>query len=326
MSYYNSDYNNYATSNSPSQIQQQQQQQQQLQSAVGGSPLPGYTTNLNMTSSTDQKQQSFNLQQQPFNLQQQQPFNYQQQQQQRLNSPIINNYISLSNYNTNQNNSNSLISSSASSSISSSSGYQPLSLSSTNTSINSLASNNNNTNTNNNSSSNLSINTRARFMCSKGFELEDDIEFCPDIQLNIIASNNNNNNNGKFNPYTSITFSPNGSAILPATPTMDHSSLSPVDLNPSDILSKTTGTNNTTATTTATTTTATTTTTTPTNELIRPSSPSPKNFTPRVKKILEIVNPHTGLRVGSPVLRNSTLVNNANNTNNNSTRSATPSA
>ncbi|CCH44431.1 hypothetical protein BN7_3995 [Wickerhamomyces ciferrii] len=96
--------------------------------------------------------------------------------------------------------------------------------------------------------------SRARFHASKGFDLEDDLEFCPEIHEHHAVQHH------RFNPYTSHTFSPKNS---PSTIAVDTTS----PITRKDY--------------------------TTTNE-------SPKNITPRAKKVLEIVNPATGLRVSSP--------------------------
>ncbi|CEP22529.1 unnamed protein product [Cyberlindnera jadinii] len=85
---------------------------------------------------------------------------------------------------------------------------------------------------------------RNRLSASKGFELEDDLEFCPEIQY---SPSQQSYTHHKFNPYTSTSFSP---------------TVSPTSQNA--------------------------------------TTNSPKTITPRAKKVLEIVNPVTGLRVGSP--------------------------
>lgn len=100
---------------------------------------------------------------------------------------------------------------------------------------------------------------RARFNVSKGFELEDDLEFCPEIH----EIRNNHFTHHKFNPYTTTTYSPQ------VSPTLSNNNASP-----------------------------TTKTTTPINKNVSPASP--RVITPRAKKVLEIVNPVTGLRVSSP--------------------------
>ncbi|ODV84405.1 hypothetical protein CANARDRAFT_176967 [[Candida] arabinofermentans NRRL YB-2248] len=127
-------------------------------------------------------------------------------------------------------------------------------------------------------------------MSSKGFELEDDIEFCPDIPQHAHANANANahaqaqqHSNHRFNPYTASFFSPcnspssstnltTASPLSPPSTTSNYTNkLSPI---------------------------------TPASSQ-RPSSPnlmnSPRSNTPRVKKILEIVNPHTGLKIENSV-------------------------
>ncbi|QPG75578.1 hypothetical protein FOA43_002935 [Brettanomyces nanus] len=107
----------------------------------------------------------------------------------------------------------------------SSSGYQSLALSSPQSSLSSLYSSH-----------------RTRFMSSKGFELEDDIEFCPQI--------------------------------------VNFANHSPVQTHSSNIKN---------------------------SVFMSPSSPSthqrsPRVHTPRVRKALDIVNPHTGMRIESSKL------------------------
>ncbi|CAM9021513.1 unnamed protein product [Wickerhamomyces anomalus] len=95
--------------------------------------------------------------------------------------------------------------------------------------------------------------TRARFNASKGFDLEDDLEFCPEIHEHHTVQHH------RFNPYTSHTFSPQNSPSASSAHTT--SPVTKKDLGQSD---------------------------------------TPKVITPRAKKVLEIVNPATGLRVASP--------------------------
>lgn len=96
--------------------------------------------------------------------------------------------------------------------------------------------------------------TRARFNASKGFDLEDDLEFCPEIHEHHTVQHH------KFNPYTSHTFSPQASPSTPSAHTT-----SPI-----------------------------------TKKDINAGNDGPKVITPRAKKVLDIVNPATGLRVSSP--------------------------
>ncbi|GMG48768.1 unnamed protein product [Ambrosiozyma monospora] len=116
-------------------------------------------------------------------------------------------------------------------------------------------------------------------MSSKGFEIDDDLEFCPDV----IHGHN------KFNAFTSSpVFSPQGSP----------SSSNNVPLTPNAMVATTTYSNsNTNAN---------------ASSLSSSSSPkgvvspvhssgSPRAHTPRVRKVLQIVNPHTGMRIGSPL-------------------------
>lgn len=60
------------------------------------------------------------------------------------------------------------------------------------------------------SSSNYSHhNPRVRYYLSKSFDIEDDLEFCPDIP------DSNSQQTKKFNPYTATTFSPSQEAVSP---------------------------------------------------------------------------------------------------------------
>lgn len=107
--------------------------------------------------------------------------------------------------------------------------------------------------------SNYSFHTpRLRYYLSKSFDIEDDLEFCPDIPENLPAGLYHANYSPpqkKFNPYTASVFSP----------TATHGGMA-INDHPSS-----------------------------------PSTPnSPRVHTPRIKKPLEIVNPQTKLRVGSP--------------------------
>ncbi|CDK27218.1 unnamed protein product [Kuraishia capsulata CBS 1993] len=90
--------------------------------------------------------------------------------------------------------------------------------------------------------------SRARFMSSKGFEFEDDVEFCPDIPEKVFA-------HSQQHQQHSQQHSNQGSSS---------------DSSP---------------------------------RVAKVGSPSPKFATPRVKKALDIVNPATGMRVGSPSLK-----------------------
>jgi hypothetical protein len=132
---------------------------------------------------------------------------------------------------------------------------------------------------------------RARFNASKGFELEDDLEFCPEIQEPFLYSRHNHSSgttatsgssgsnftHHRFNPYTSTSYSPQASPTLTA-----HSNSN----NNTSPISKVAGNHH----------------STPNTRIL--ASPgdksSPKVITPRAKKVLEIVNPVTGLRVSSP--------------------------
>lgn len=99
-------------------------------------------------------------------------------------------------------------------------------------------------------SSNYSLhNPRMRYYLSKSFDLEDDLEFCPEIPENFTLGSSPTFK--KFNPYTASVFSP---------------TLQPVDL-------------------------------------ALPVPSSPRVSTLRIKKPIEIVNPHTKMRVGSPAIQ-----------------------
>ncbi|CCG22955.1 hypothetical protein CORT_0D01070 [Candida orthopsilosis Co 90-125] len=95
-------------------------------------------------------------------------------------------------------------------------------------------------------------NPRLRYYLSKSFDIEDDLEFCPEIVDHGVHSPNVK----KFNPYTSTSFSP--SQELPQHNIHQQSSSSGAGTN------------------------------------------SPRVSTPRIKKALEIINPQTKMRVGSP--------------------------
>lgn len=95
--------------------------------------------------------------------------------------------------------------------------------------------------------SNYSLhNPRMRYYLSKSFDVEDDLEFCPEIPDTLNASPTFK----KFNPYTASVFSP--------TATHGEAPMSPVN---APLL--------------------------------------PRVLTPRIKKPIEIVNPHKG-RMASP--------------------------
>ncbi|RLV91580.1 hypothetical protein JA1_003818 [Spathaspora sp. JA1] len=93
---------------------------------------------------------------------------------------------------------------------------------------------------------------RLRYYLSKSFDIEDDLEFCPDIPETFHSSPTLK----KFNPYTATTFSP--SQDLPSSSTTPGV----------------------------------------------PTSTSPRIHTPRIKKPLEIINPQTKMRIGSPAIQN----------------------
>lgn len=91
-------------------------------------------------------------------------------------------------------------------------------------------------------------NARMRCYLSKSFDIEDDMEFCPDIPEQYST---NSPPMKKFNPHTATSFSP-----------------------------------------------------TTQNEILTNSPLSPRVTTPRIKKPLEIINPQTRMRVGSPAIQN----------------------
>jgi len=107
--------------------------------------------------------------------------------------------------------------------------------------------------------------SRARFNASKGFDLEDDLEFCPEIH----EYHTTHQSHHRFNPYTSHTFSPQNSPSTSSAHTT--SPITRKDLNGHGNGNGNHGHND-----------------------------VPKVVTPRAKKVLDIVNPATGLRVGSP--------------------------
>ncbi|GMM30015.1 hypothetical protein DAMA08_027600 [Martiniozyma asiatica (nom. inval.)] len=97
---------------------------------------------------------------------------------------------------------------------------------------------------------------RSRFICQKGFEVEDDMEFCPQIVTAAAIEAMDNN---------SI---PNNASM---TGIVNNSNLSG-DANPNNSpLAQT--------------------------AISRSATPVGGSSTPRVKKVLEIVNPHTGMRL-----------------------------
>lgn len=103
--------------------------------------------------------------------------------------------------------------------------------------------------------SSLYTTSRARFMCSKGFELEDDIEFCPKIvDLETLGASNDSAYNSTHSPQEK------------PHPFMDSS------FNRTYYASKIRATSETT---------------------------SANVSTPRIRKPLEIVDPHTGMKIES---------------------------
>lgn len=97
-------------------------------------------------------------------------------------------------------------------------------------------------------------NPRLRYYLSKSFDIEDDLEFCPEIpEWNSGASPNVK----KFNPYTASVFSPGTTGAH-----MNNEQISPITNQPQ----------------------------------------SPRVNTPRIRKPIEIINPQTKMRVGSPAI------------------------
>ncbi|OBA24116.1 hypothetical protein METBIDRAFT_30460 [Metschnikowia bicuspidata var. bicuspidata NRRL YB-4993] len=96
-------------------------------------------------------------------------------------------------------------------------------------------------------SSYLLHNPRLRYYLSKLFDVEDDLEFCPEIP----EYAGNSPTFKKFNPHTALVFSPTNFAAE--------------------------------------------------NTAVQPASQQDARVqTPRQKKVIEIVNPHTKVKVGSP--------------------------
>lgn len=104
------------------------------------------------------------------------------------------------------------------------------------------------------SGQNYSFHTpRLRYYLSKSFDIEDDMEFCPEIPEHYSG---NSPHTKKFNPYTASVFSPSHNPISPTAASA--TAAAPL---------------------------------------------SPRVHTPRLKKPLEIINPQTKLRVGSPLIQ-----------------------
>lgn len=115
-----------------------------------------------------------------------------------------------------------------------------------------------------NTSSNYSFHTpRLRYYLSKSFDIEDDLEFCPDIPDHLTHGPNHSPSMKKFNAFTASTFSPTSNSSF--------SNDAPINLTPVQ-----------------------------TSSNANPSSP--RIHTPRIKKPLEIINPQTKLRVSSPII------------------------
>lgn len=111
--------------------------------------------------------------------------------------------------------------------------------------------------------------SRQKYLSSKGFDIEDDLEFCPEI----LPIHHSPGGGVKFNPYTSMTFSP-------ISPTTDNAT---TVVSPSSQIASTVK-------------------KTPVQD--RSLTLSPRIHTPRIKKPLEIINPLTGSKVDSPGIRN----------------------
>lgn len=103
-----------------------------------------------------------------------------------------------------------------------------------------------------------------RFLLSKGFGWQDDLEFCP-VVLDAAAAPGDNASGAKTAADSSQHY------FVPTDAAAAAGSASTAATSPNTSLSARTG--------------------------------SPLIHTPRAKKILDIVNPHTGLRVGSPSAR-----------------------
>lgn len=103
--------------------------------------------------------------------------------------------------------------------------------------------------------SSLYTTSRARFMCSKGFELEDDIEFCPRIvdleNLSAIDASTNSSSHSPQTKHDAITYN-----------SFNHTYYGVKSKAASETI-------------------------------------TPKVTTPRIRKPLEIVDPHTGMRIES---------------------------
>lgn len=97
-------------------------------------------------------------------------------------------------------------------------------------------------------------NPRLRYYLSKSFDIEDDMEFCPEIPD---WNNGTSPSTKKFNPYTASVFSPGSTGV-----SMNNDQISPITNPPH----------------------------------------SPRVNTPRIRKPIEIINPQTKMRVGSPAI------------------------
>lgn len=133
-----------------------------------------------------------------------------------------------------------------------------------------------------------------RFLLSKGFGWQDDLEFCPVVLDSNNTLQNQSIDNSPTALYNSIQSPSSSSSSTTATATATSASVSTTEQTANPI--------------------------TPPNSSLNPhfnsistkssintntnTTASPILHTPRAKKVLDIVNPHTGMRVGSPSSRN----------------------
>lgn len=123
---------------------------------------------------------------------------------------------------------------------------------------------------------------QTRFLLSKGFGWQDDLEFCP-VVLDAAAAPGDNASGAKTAADSSQHYFVPTDAAAAAAYTLQHSP-------PSSAASSAAAGSASTAATSP-------------NTSLSARTASPLIHTPRAKKILDIVNPHTGLRVGSPSAR-----------------------
>lgn len=121
-----------------------------------------------------------------------------------------------------------------------------------------------------------------RFLLSKGFGWQDDLEFCP-VVLDAAAAPGDNASGAKTAADSSQHYFVPTDAAAAAAYTLQHSP-------PSSAASSAAAGSASNAATSP-------------NTSLSARTASPLIHTPRAKKILDIVNPHTGLRVGSPSAR-----------------------